>query len=129
MKKIFYIIFVLLISVGLASCSKDKDPVDLTVDVVSETVVSNHIEVHVVVPIELSSMAELYEIALSISSQTYEKYFDTIETNRYMLTIVLYQSSAEFTSNTPSYGQITFVINDSISTPGLQIDQNDLIFE
>jgi len=129
MKKIFYIIFVLLISVGLASCSKDKDPVDLIVDVVSETVVSNHIEVHVVVPIELSSMAELYEIALSISSQTYEKYFDTIETNRYMLTIVLYQSSAEFTSNTPSYGQITFVINDSISTPGLQIDQNDLIFE
>lgn len=128
MKKLFYTLFILLIVIGLASCSKDKDPVDVTVEIVSETLVSRHIEVHVIIPIELSSMAELYEIALSISSQTYEKHFDTIATDRYTMTIVLYHSSAEYTSETPSYGQITFVINDSISTPGLQVDQNSLMF-
>ncbi len=129
MKKLFYTLFIFLIVISLASCSKVQDPVDVTVEVVSETLVSNQIQLHVVVPNDLSSMTELYEIALSIGSQTYEKHFDTISTDRYVMTIVLYQSSAEYTSETPSYGQIVFVINDTISTPGLQINQNGLIFE
>jgi len=130
MRKILYTLFILLAAIGLASCSdKVVDPVDVTVQVMSETMVSNQIEVHVVVPIDLSSMTELYEIALSISSQTYEKHFDAIGTDRYIMTIVLYQSSADYTSETASYGQIVFVINDSITSPGLSIGQNSLIFE
>ena len=130
MRKLLYALFIFLTVIGLSSCkAKVVDPVDLTVDVVSETLVSHQIELHVVIPIDLASMDELNEIALSIGSQTYEKYFDTIGTDRYMMTIILYQSTADYTSKAPSYGQILFIINDSITSPGLSIGQNDLIFE
>ncbi len=130
MRKLLYSLFIFLTVIGLSSCkAKIIDPIDVTVEVVSETLVSHQIEVHVVIPIDLASMDELYEIALSISSQTYEKHFHTIGTDRYMMTIVLYQSTADYTSKTPSYGQILFIINDSVTSPGLSIGQNDLIFE
>ncbi|MCF7930347.1 MAG: hypothetical protein K9L02_02430 [Acholeplasmataceae bacterium] len=129
MKKLLYALFISFIVIGLASCSKDKEPIDITVEVVSEIIVSNHIEVHVVVPVEITSIDELYEIALSIASQTYEKHFEMIETNRYMMKIVLYSSSADYAIEAPSYGQILFIINDTVTSPGLTIGQNDLIFE
>ena len=128
MKKLFYILFIVLVSVSLASC-KDKEPVDVTVEVVSETVVSNQIQIHVVVPIELASMDELYEIAMNVASQSYEKHFDTIGTDDYEMHLMFYKTSADYTSKTMTYGQLDFDINATLENPGLTISQNSLVFE
>ncbi|MFH1693934.1 MAG: hypothetical protein ABH890_06600 [Bacillota bacterium] len=129
MRKLLYLLFLFLLVISLASCKKDVEPIDVTVEVVSEVIISNQIEVHVVVPIELSSMAELYEITLNVASQTYEKHFEMIGTDQYTMTLMLYQSSAEYASDNASYGQFEFLINSSITTPGLSLGADDLIFE
>ncbi|PKK96558.1 MAG: hypothetical protein CVV58_05740 [Tenericutes bacterium HGW-Tenericutes-3] len=128
MKKIFYILFIVLVSISLASC-KDKEAVDITVEVVSEVVVSNQISLHVVVPIQLDSMEDLYEIAMNVASQTYEKHFEMIGTDDYEMHLMFYKTSQDYSSQTVSYGQLDFDINQSISNPGLSLNQDALIFE
>ena len=128
MKKLFYILFIVLVSISLASC-KDKEAVDITVEVVSEVVVSNQISLHVVVPIQLDSMEDLYEIAMNVASQTYEKHFEMIGTDDYEMHLMFYKTSEDYSSQTVSYGQLDFDINQSISNPGLSLNQDALIFE
>ncbi|MCR3906889.1 MAG: hypothetical protein NUK62_07710 [Tenericutes bacterium] len=129
MKKLIILLFIVITTFGLASCKGSDEPVDLTIQIAQETYIDNHIEVHIIVPIELKNMAELNEIAMNVASQKYEAYFDEIGTQAHTLMIYVYASNAEFTANTPSYGSLSFDINKDVTSPGLSVLQNGLIFE
>ncbi|MBN2300158.1 MAG: hypothetical protein JXC31_03110 [Acholeplasmataceae bacterium] len=129
MKKTIYLSLLLLMIFGLASCKKGVEAGDITVQVVSEIIETDSIDVHLVIPVELNTEAELYEIVMNVASQTYEKYFDTIGSSTYSLIIHCYATSAEYDANTQSYGQLSMMINETITNPGLTLDQNDLTFE
>ncbi len=124
MRKINYFILLLLVVLTFVGCSKNGDAVD--VNIAQETVTFHHIELHVVVPFTIESMAELDELAYSIASQTYERHFDAIGTETYTLDIYLYDSQANYDGASITYGSITFMINETLTSPGLTVSTNHL---
>lgn len=105
MRKILYFSMMFLLILGLSSCKEAiEDPESITASVVSEIIAGESITIHVVLPISVSDAAEINEIILSIASQTYEKHFDRIGTDRYQLTVTIYESDAAYTAQT-SLGQ------------------------
>jgi hypothetical protein len=121
MRKILYFSMMFLLILGLSSCKEAiEDPESITASVVSEIIAGESITIHVVLPISVSDAAEINEIILSIASQTYEKHFDRIGTDRYQLTVTIYESDAAYTAQT-SLGQQIFIINDNLEHPGLSI--------
>lgn len=127
MKKMIFTIAILFLSIGLMSCNKVKSE-DLTVSVVSEVVENETITVDVVVPIELTTMEQITEIAMNMASQTYEKYFDTIGNDSYMMHLSFYMSSTDYDNQNATYGYIEFSINASIQNPGLQVTDSQLTY-
>lgn len=131
MKKIITLLFVLTIVLGLISCKPNDptvalEPEDITVEILSETIVGTNINVQVAITIEVETLDELLEITLSIASQIYEKHFEMIDGKFYTLSVYLYQSEADFISNVNSYGYHMFNINQSLENPGLSLGTNGL---
>lgn len=132
MKKLFYTMIIFFLSVGLIACKPGVEPKiaeDLTISIASETIVANKIEVHIIIPIELKSIDDLAEIMMNVASQTYEKHFDAINTKKHSMRLYFYSSVADYENNTPVYGNAEFVINKSLTEPGLELVNNSLTIE
>ena len=125
MRKFSYFLLVMALVITLIGCGKTGNEVDVTV--AQETVTFHHIELHVIIPFELESMAALEEVVTSIASQTYERHFDEIGTETYALDIHLYDSQSAFDSETTTYGSVTYTINESITAPGLSFTSGTLV--
>ncbi len=128
MRKIISL-FVLILSLFMLVGCGDKTPeaMDIDVSIADEMMTSSTLTLHVIVPIELASVNELNEIMYSVASQRYEHHFETIGMDRYTLTIYVYSSQSQVDAETNDYGMISFTINESMTNPGLSLDQNDLM--
>jgi len=131
MKKISTYIFLILTILLLSSCNKTTEedyPIDLEVTVLSEITDESNITINVLVPITVNSLDDLLEITLNIASQTYERHFQMIGSNSYQLRINLFKDASSV-NQTPEYGYHVFIINQSITNPGLTLSTNGLKLE
>lgn len=127
MRKITYLLMVMIFTIALVSCKPtDEGPIDLELSVINYTIIEQVIDVHVIVPIEITDVEDLLDIALHMASITYDQHFDEIGTASYELNIRLYASSSDYTSGNATYGYHQFLINQSISSPGLSLGTNGL---
>jgi hypothetical protein len=129
MKKLFSILLIVVSMLILSSCvseeTKTEYPIDLEVTIISEVTDEVNIIVNVLVPIELSSLDDLLEITLNIASQTYERHFNMIGSKQYTLRINLFKSISSL-DQIPTYGYHEFLINASLTSPGLSLSTNGL---
>jgi len=125
MKKLWIILSILTFMFVLVGCNNDKVE-DLEITIKTEEVLSDKINIDVVVPINVKDIEAIEEIAYNIASQIYEKHFDEIGTSSYLLTIKLYDSTQSFDAKENTYGMITFDINKAMDQPGLQLNTNNL---
>jgi hypothetical protein len=129
MKKLFSILLIVVSMLILSSCvseeTKTEYPIDLEVTIISEVTDEVNIIVNVLVPIELSNLDDLLEITLNIASQTYERHFNMIGSKQYTLRINLFKSISSL-DQIPAYGYHEFLINASLTSPGLSLSTNGL---
>lgn len=125
MKKVFMILSLLTFVFALVACNSDAVE-DLEITIKTEEVLSDKINIDVVVPTTIKDLEDIEEIAYNIASQIYEKHFDEIGASSYLLTIKLYDSTKSFDAKDHTYGMITFDINKAIDQPGLQLNTNSL---
>ena len=126
MKKFLMILILTVTLFSLFACQGTKD---VEVTIANESITAGNIVVDVIVTEEFETVDQIKEIAYNISSQVYEKNFDTIGSSSYTLTINLYDSESSVTSKTMTYGSIIFDINKSLESPGLSLNQNLLTLE
>lgn len=125
MKKTLIILSMLTFVFALVGCNSDKVE-DLEITIKTEEVLSDKINIEVVVPTTIKDLEDIEEVAYNIASQIYEKHFDEIGASTYLLTIKLYDSTTSFDAKDITYGTITFDINKAINQPGLQLNTNSL---
>jgi hypothetical protein len=132
MKKTFSLMILFVLMMIISACNNETTeilyPIDLEVSIISETTDEVSITVNVLVPIELTDLDDLLEITLNIASQTYERHFDMIGSNSYTLRINLYKSVSSI-EQLPQYGYHEFLINSSMTSPGLSLSTNGLKLE
>ena len=128
MKKIYGILFIFALIFTLIGCTNNEVE-DVEITIKNEEILSDKINIDVVVPNKIKTIEEIEEIAYNIASQIYEKHFDSIGTSTYLLTINLYDSSSSYDSKDMTYGMITFDINKSLEQPGLSLNTNSLSIE
>lgn len=93
----------------------------LQVGEISTLILSNNIRFSGLVTNE-DAKEHIQEVAYQVASIIYKRYFGLVKDNLYTLTI---QLTAEESSETPTFGSITFNIN--LETPGLSLKENLLI--
>lgn len=126
MKKFLMILILTVTLFSLFACQGTKD---VEVTIANESITAGNIVVDVIVTEKFETVDQIKEIAYNISSQVYEKNFDTIGSSSYTLTINLYDSESSVTNQIITYGSIIFDINQSLESPGLSLNQNLLTLE
>jgi hypothetical protein len=93
----------------------------LQVGEISTLILSNNIRFSGLITNE-DAEEHIQEVAYQVASIIYNRYFGLVKDNVYILTI---QLTADESSETPTFGSITFNIN--LETPGLSLKENLLI--
>ncbi len=125
-KSIFTLLF-LVITLLLVGCQNDPEPKDIVV-IASQSLTDVSLQADVVIN-DATSLAELNEIALNVASQIYEENFAEIGAKKMTFTLRFYASEDDFEANQITYGTLTFDINLSVTSPGLSLKTNALIYE
>lgn len=109
---------VLAALIALVGCNgSEGDTFD--VNVINERLGFQTIDVHAVVPEPITDMDALLEITNDIARQSYQKNFSTIGTESYTLTVYLYENEDDYDDEVVTYGYHTFLINKSVTEPGI----------
>jgi predicted small secreted protein len=125
MKKAITIIMVLAALIVLVGCNGSEGDT-LDVNVMNERLVFQTIDVHVVIPEPITDMDALVEITTDIARQSYQKNFSTIGTESYTLTVYLYEDEDDYADEDVTYGYHTFLINKSVTEPGMSSGEDHL---
>jgi UDP-2,3-diacylglucosamine pyrophosphatase LpxH len=131
MKNILRLSLVLLLMLTLFACKPDNEEItyqDITIEIASETITFNSIDVRVHFTQEIDHEDELYEIALFVAGHIYEKHLESMRSNRYILTIRLHDGSTLSGINT-AYGHVVFMVNRSVTEPGLSLESEHFILD
>jgi len=128
MRKLSIITLMLIATLTLIGCQ--KDPVvtkgDIKVQIADEAISTSTLEIHAIIPYNFESVDDLYEVALTVISKSYEKHFDAIGSETYTMTIYFYKSVDDFDQDKPTFGTMVFDINKDLDHPGLTLKTNDL---
>ncbi len=128
MKKLSFFLVLLISTFTLVACQ--SAPIiqsgDVKVQIADEFMTSNTLDVHAVIPYGFESIDDLYEVALSVVSMSYEKHFESIGITNYTMTIYFYQSLDHYEKVNASYGTMVFDINKDLNSPGLSLRTNGL---
>jgi predicted small secreted protein len=125
MKKAITIIMVLAALIVLVGCNGSEGDT-LDVNVMNERLGFQTIDVHVVIPEPITDMDALVEITNDIARQSYQKNFSTIGTESYTLTVYLYEDEDDYADEDVTYGYHTFLINKSVTEPGISPGEDHL---
>jgi predicted small secreted protein len=125
MKKAITIIMVLAALIVLVGCNGSEGDT-LDVNVMNERLGFQTIDVHVVIPEPITDMDALVEITTDIARQSYQKNFSTIGTQSYTLTVYLYEHEDDYADEDVTYGYHTFLINKSVTEPGISPGEDHL---
>jgi predicted small secreted protein len=125
MKKAITIIMVLAALIVLVGCNGSEGDT-LDVNVMNERLGFQTIDVHVVIPEPITDMDALVEITNDIARQSYQKNFSTIGTESYTLTVYLYEDEDDYADEDVTYGYHTFLINKSVTEPGMSSGEDHL---
>lgn len=128
MRKLSIMTLMLIATLTLIGCQ--SGPVvtdgDIKVQIADEAISTSTLEIHAIIPYNFESVDDLYEVALTVISQSYEKHFDAIGTQTYTMTVYFYQSIDHYDRANASYGTMVFDINKDLDHPGLTLKTNDL---
>jgi len=131
MKNILRLSLMALLMLTLFACKPGNEEItyqDITIEIASETVTFNSIDVRVNFTQEIKNEDELYEIALFVAGHIYEKHIETMRSNRYTLTIRLHDGSTLSGINT-AYGHVIYTVNLSVTEPGLSLTSEHFILD
>ena len=135
MKKLFYMLVLLLSMMFVASCkdnlptepteptvipTEPVEPVDVTLSVLHEEVINNQIHLSIMIADQGLSEAELMMIMNEVANQIYLDYFDDIDCRLFYLNISGFDALSSFQNDeNPHYGIYVYGINLGIDQPGL----------
>lgn len=125
MKKAITIIMVLAALIALVGCNGSEGDT-LDVNVMNERLGFRTIDVHVVISEPITDMDALLEITNDIARQSYQKNFSTIGTESYTLTVYLYENEDDYEDENVTYGYHTYLINKSVTEPGMYTGDDNL---
>ncbi len=116
---------VLAALIALVGCNGSEGDT-LDVNVMNERLGFRTIDVHVVISEPITDMDALLEITNDIARQSYQKNFSTIGTEFYTLTVYLYETEDDYEDEDVTYGYHTYLINKSVTEPGIDSGDDNL---
>lgn len=138
MKKLTYLIVLLLVSLFVVSCQDDTptepteptvipvEPVDVTAAVLHEEVINNQIHLSIMIANQDLTQAELLNIMNEVANDIYLDYFEEIDGRLFYLNISGFDALSSFQNEeNPHYGIYVYGINLSIDRPGLSFVRID----
>ena len=127
MRKLVAMLSLTLIAFAFAGCSLPyASEGDLSLDILEETIQNQTMTIHVHTPYRFRSSEDLYEVALTTASLTYEKHFERFEDHAYILHFRFYASEKDYQNGVVTYGTLSFDVNRDTLNPGLSIRSNNL---
>jgi hypothetical protein len=126
MKKLLYILVLMMLFFGISACKDDiADPIDIEVEVLSETFTFDQIVVHVLISYNFEDINDLNDVVQTIAGETYLDYFVQIDGKRFTMTVYVYNSQSDFDTLNATRGYHTFDVN-RVNSPGLSPGINAL---